>query len=136
MKYVIGVDLGTSAVKILLVNQDGNVTREVSKPLNLIQEKTGYSEQNAQDWVDRRVVARSCLKSDIGGEPEASEGISLSGQLHGLDLVDERHHGIRPAILWNDTRTTQEREDIYEVVGKNRLLEGTKTPALEEFTLA
>ena len=135
MKYVIGVDLGTSAVKILLVNQDGNVTREVSKPLNLIQEKTGYSEQNPQDWVDQTVAGLSDLMKKFDGNPEAIEGISFSGQMHGLVLLDENDDVLRPAILWNDTRTTQECEDIYEVVGKERLLEITKNPALEGFTL-
>jgi len=135
MKYVIGVDLGTSAVKILLVNQDGNVTREVSKPLNLIQEKTGYSEQNPQDWVDQTVAGLSDLMKKFDGNPEAIEGISFSGQMHGLVLLDESDDVLRPAILWNDTRTTQECEDIYEVVGKKRLLEITKNPALEGFTL-
>src|SRR5699024_7400234 len=135
MKYVIGVDLGTSAVKILLVNQDGNVTREVSKPLNLIQERTGYSEQNPEGWVHQRIAGLSEIMNDFDGNPEAIEGISFSGQMHGLVLLDENAAVLRPAILWNDTRTTQECEDIYEVVGKERLLEITKNPALEGFTL-
>ena len=135
MKYVIGVDLGTSAVKILLVNQDGNVTREVSKPLNLIQERTGYSEQNPEEWVHQTIAGLSEIMNDFDGNPEAIEGISFSGQMHGLVLLDENDDVLRPAILWNDTRTTQECEDIYEVVGKERLLEITKNPALEGFTL-
>src|SRR5699024_2326537 len=108
MKYVIGVDLGTSAVKILLVNQDCTVTREVSKTLNLIQEKTGYSEQNRQDWIDQTVAGLSALMKKCDGDPEAIEGISFAGQMHGLVLLDENDDVLRPAILWNDTRTTQE----------------------------
>src|SRR5699024_9206417 len=135
MKYVIGVDLGTSAVKILLVNQDGNVTREVSKPLNLIQEKTCYSEQNPQDEVEQTVAELSDLMKKFDGNPKAIEGISFSGQMHGRVHLDENDDELRPAILWNDTRTTQECEHIYEVVGKERLLEITKNPALEGFTL-
>jgi len=59
MKYVIGIDLGTSAVKLLLVNQHGKVTEEVSKECPLIQEQTGYSEQNPQDWVDQTLAGIS-----------------------------------------------------------------------------
>src|SRR5699024_11474130 len=100
MMYVIGVDLVTSAVKILLVNQDGNVTREDSKPLNLIQEKTGYSEQNQQDWVEQTVAGLSDLMKKFDGNPEAIVGIIISGQMHGLVLLDEIEDVLRRAILW------------------------------------
>src|SRR5699024_8339461 len=117
-------------------NQDGNVTREVSKPINLSQEKTGYSEQNPQDCVDQTVAGLSDLMKKFDGNPEVIEGISFSGHMHGLVLLDENDDVLRPAILWNDTRTTVECEDIYEMVGKERLLEITKNPALEGFTLS
>ncbi|MCF3942878.1 xylulokinase [Oceanobacillus alkalisoli] len=135
MKYVIGVDLGTSAVKILLVNQRGEVTQEVSKSYPLIQEKVGYSEQNPTDWVEQTVVGLAELLAEFNGNPEDIEGISFSGQMHGLVLLDEKREVLRNAILWNDTRTTKECEEIYERVGKDRLLEITKNPALEGFTL-
>lgn len=135
MKYVMGIDIGTSAVKILLVNRGGDVVQEVSKPLPLIQDKAGYSEQDPKDWVDQTVSGLSDLMRDFDGEPEAIEGISFSGQMHGLVLLDENNDVLRHAILWNDTRTTEECEDIYKTVGKDRLLEITKNPALEGFTL-
>src|SRR5699024_7451807 len=136
MKYVIGIDLGTSAVKILLVNQDGNVIQEVSKPLTLIQERTGYSEQNPEEWVHQTIDGLSELMEDFEGNPEVIEGISFSGQMHGLVLLGENDDVLRPAILCNDTRTTEACEDIYGMVGKERLLEITKNPALEGFTLS
>ncbi|ARK32081.1 xylulokinase [Halalkalibacter krulwichiae] len=135
MKYVIGVDLGTSAVKILLVNQNGVVTQEVSKEYPLFQEKTGYSEQNPDDWVNQTVAGLSDLLKDFTGDPADIEGISFSGQMHGLVLLDELGAPLRNAILWNDTRTTAECQDIYDTVGEKRLLELTKNPALEGFTL-
>lgn len=135
MKHVIGIDLGTSAVKILLVNQDGHVVQEVSKPYPLIQEKVGYSEQDPQDWVDQTVAGLSDLLMDFKGDPESIEGISFSGQMHGLVLLDEHNDVLRHAILWNDTRTTEQCQQIYDVVGEERLLEITKNPALEGFTL-
>src|SRR5699024_3422329 len=101
MKYVIGIDLGTSAVKILLVNRGGDVVQEVSKPLPLIQEKAGYSEQNPKDWVDQTVSGLSDLMKDFNGNPEDIEGISFSGQMHGLVLLDKNNEVLRNAILWN-----------------------------------
>src|SRR5690625_6472691 len=135
MKYVIGADLGTSAVKILLVNQAGDVVKEVSKPLPLIQEKTGYSEQNPKDWVDQTVAGLSDLMNNFDGNPEDIEGLSFSGQMHGLVLLDENNDVIRNAILWNDTRTTKECEEIYDRVVKERLLDIIKNLSLEGFTL-
>lgn len=135
MKYVIGIDLGTSAVKILLVNQHGAVVQEVSKSYPLIQEKTGYSEQNPKDWVDQTVSGLLDLLKDFDGDPEDIEGISFSGQMHGLVLLDENNEVLRHAILWNDTRTTAECKRIYEVVGEKRLLSISKNHALEGFTL-
>ncbi|MGA8941813.1 MAG: xylulokinase [Thermoactinomyces sp.] len=135
MKYVIGIDLGTSAVKILLVNQNGHVIREVSKPYPLTREKAGYSEQSPEDWVDQTVSGLSDLLKYGDCVPGDIEGISFSGQMHGLVLLDENNQVLRNAILWNDTRTTSECEEIYKKVGKERLLQITKNPALEGFTL-
>lgn len=135
MKHVIGVDLGTSAVKLLLVNQQGDVVKEVSKTYPLLQEKTGYSEQNPKDWVDQTVAGLSELIQQFEGKPDDIEGISFSGQMHGLVLLDENQNVLRNAILWNDTRTTAECREIYEKVGKERLLRITKNLALEGFTL-
>lgn len=135
MKYAIGIDLGTSAVKVLLVDQTGNVVHEVSKPYPLIQEKTGYSEQNPEDWVEQTAAGLFAIVKNSGVHPEDIEGMSFSGQMHGLVLLDENNGVLRNAILWNDTRTTAECEEIYQIVGKERLLDITKNPALEGFTL-
>lgn len=135
MKHVIGVDLGTSAVKILLVNQEGKVVQEVSKDYPLIQEKTGYSEQDPKVWVDQTMAGLKELMANYDGDIQDIEGISFSGQMHGLVLLDENYEVLRPAILWNDTRTTAECQLIYDRVGEEKLLEITKNPALEGFTL-
>ncbi|GAA0497159.1 xylulokinase [Salinibacillus aidingensis] len=135
MKHVIGVDLGTSAVKLLLVNQQGEVTQEVSKSYPLFQEKVGYSEQNPNDWVEQTTAGITELLEGFDGNPEDIEGLSFSGQMHGLVLLDENNEVLRNAILWNDTRTTAECEEIYERVGKERLVNITKNIALEGFTL-
>lgn len=135
MKYVIGVDLGTSAVKILLVDQLGNVAKTISKSYPLIHEKNGYSEQDPQHWIEQTAAGLKELINAFDGNAEDIEGISFSGQMHGLVLLDGDNQVLRPAILWNDTRTTAECQRIYDVVGQDRLLEITKNPALEGFTL-
>lgn len=135
MKYVIGIDLGTSAVKILLVNKKGEVVYEVSKEYPLIQGKTGYSEQDPQVWVEQTVAGLSELLTDSNINPQEIEGISFAGQMHGLVLLDENNEVLRNAILWNDTRTTEQCQQIYNTVGEERLLDITKNPALEGFTL-
>ncbi|UOQ44027.1 xylulokinase [Halobacillus salinarum] len=135
MKYVIGVDLGTSAVKVLLVNQAGRITKEVSKSYPLIQEKTGYSEQDPEQWVEKTLEGLKELTGSHDVNPADIEGISFAGQMHGLVLLDRQQEVLRHAILWNDTRTTEQCRKIYQELGEERLLTLTKNPALEGFTL-
>ncbi|MBY0096875.1 xylulokinase [Mesobacillus maritimus] len=135
MKHVIGVDLGTSAVKLLLVNSNGEVAKEVSKSYPLIQEKSGYSEQKPEEWVEKTTEGLKELIQQFDGNVEDIEGISFSGQMHGLVLLDENNQVLRNSILWNDTRTTEQCQQIYDTVGKEKLLSITKNPALEGFTL-
>lgn len=135
VNYVLGVDLGTSAVKILLINQHGEVCHEVSKSYPLIQEKSGYSEQDPEEWVEKTIQGLAEIVQRVEGDAARIEGISFSGQMHGLVLLDKEKNVLRNAILWNDTRTTKHCRSIEELVGKERLLEITKNPALEGFTL-
>lgn len=135
MKYVIGIDLGTSAVKVLLVDQAGNVSDEVSRSYPLIQQQAGYSEQDPEEWVTQTIDAIKELTGRFSGDIATIEGMSFSGQMHGLVLLDQHHQVLRPAILWNDTRTTKQCQDIYDQVGKDRFLSITKNLALEGFTL-
>lgn len=135
MKYVIGVDLGTSAVKVILMDQQGTIAQEVSKSYPLIHEKSGYSEQEPEQWVEKTREGLAELVQKFKGNVSDIEGISFSGQMHGLVLLDNNNQVLRNAILWNDVRTTDQCQRIYEVVGTERLLDITKNPALEGFTL-
>ncbi|WP_059105670.1 xylulokinase [Shouchella shacheensis] len=135
MKYVIGIDLGTSAVKLLLVSQTGEVVQETAKDLPLMQVKSGYSEQDPNDWMEQTVAGLTELIEAFEGDPAEIEGMSFSGQMHGLVLLDEQEEVLRPAILWNDTRTTEQCKQIYEEMGAKRLHQLAKNPALEGFTL-
>ncbi|MFD1735449.1 xylulokinase [Bacillus salitolerans] len=135
MKYVIGIDLGTSAVKIVLLTKSGEICLEVSKDYPLIQEKDGYSEQDPREWIERTIEGLQELVGQFQGDVNSIEGISFSGQMHGLVLLDKEHNVLRNAILWNDTRTTEQCKEINKLVGEEQLLQITKNPALEGFTL-
>jgi xylulokinase len=134
MEYVIGVDLGTSAVKALIVNQNGEVCGEASESYPLSTPKSGYSEQNPEHWVERTIAALRNAARQAGVDRSQIAGISFSGQMHGLVLLDGQKRVIRPAILWNDTRTTKQCRLIEETLG-DRLLAAARNPALEGFTL-
>ncbi|GGH76244.1 xylulokinase [Pullulanibacillus pueri] len=135
MEYVLGVDLGTSAVKVLLVDQKGKVTAECSRDYPLYHEGPGYSEQDPDDWVRETKVALTDLVKQSGVLPDQIKGLSFSGQMHGLILLDEQMQPLRRAILWNDTRTSEECREIEERLGLKTLLDIAKNRALEGFTL-
>ncbi|ANE47121.1 xylulose kinase [Paenibacillus swuensis] len=134
MKYVLGIDLGTSSVKAVLVNDAGDVSAEATAAYPLIQEESGYSEQDPDEWVKGTLLAVRSVMSESGVAAERVEGMSFSGQMHGLVLLDRDRKVIRNAILWNDTRTTAQCRTIEQVLG-DRLLTITRNPALEGFTL-
>src|SRR3954468_11724062 len=126
-RVAIGIDVGTSAVKVIAVADDGEVLerREVAYPLST--PKPGWSEQNPDDWWQATEQA-------LEGLTEGVAGIGLSGQMHGLVTLDSGDRPIRPAILWNDQRTGAECAEIEERVGFDRLVELTGNRALTGFT--
>ena len=133
-KYVIGVDLGTSAVKVSAMDKAGQVVAQQSYDYPLSQPQPGYSEQNPQDWLYATTIALDRLILKDGLAKEDLAGISFSGQMHGLVLLDENNQVLRPAILWNDTRTTKQCEEITAQMG-DRFVELTGNRPLEGFTL-
>lgn len=135
--YVLGVDLGTSAVKVSALDRSGRIVFQESVDYDLRQPRPGYSEQNPEDWVSGTTVAIVRLILTDHLKPEEIVGISFSGQMHGLVLLDEKNRVLRPAILWNDTRTTAQCREIEERMGdafiaitRNRPLEGFTLPKL------
>lgn len=128
----IGVDLGTSAVKLLLMNEDGKIENIASREYPLYFPNPGWSEQNPQDWFEQSMEG---IKELLAGYPkEEVAGISFGGQMHGLVVLDEQDQVIRPAILWNDGRTGKETEYLNQVIGKERLSEYTANIAFAGFT--
>ena len=128
----IGIDLGTSACKLLLVGEDGTIQNEVTKEYPLSFPHPGWAEQRPEDWWDAVVTGVPELLRGFDANDVA--GIGSGGQMHGLVALDEHDHVIRPAILWNDGRTFKEVEYLNNVVGKDRLSELTANIAFAGFT--
>ncbi|WP_122645397.1 xylulokinase [Enterococcus mediterraneensis] len=134
MSYVLGVDLGTSSLKGLVVDREGQVVASASKDYPLLHPQTGYSEQDPQEWLDAFVDVVQQLTTKVADFTKELEGISFSGQMHSLVVLDENEQVLRPAILWNDVRTTKQCQEIMATFGET-LLSITKNRALEGFTL-
>ena len=128
----IGIDLGTSAVKLLLMDSQGNICNIVSREYPLYFPHPGWSEQNPQDWYEQTMEGIRELLKDADKNQVA--GISFGGQMHGLVILDEKDQVIRPAILWNDGRTTEECDYLNNVIGKDKLSEYTANISFTGFT--
>ena len=128
----IGIDLGTSAVKLLAMDENGTILKTVSKEYPLFFPHPGWSEQNPYDWYEQSVAGIRELT--VGIKKEEVAGISFGGQMHGLVILDENDKVIRPAILWNDGRTTKECEYLNNTIGKGKLTEYTANIAFAGFT--
>ena len=132
MKLYIGIDLGTSAVKLLLVNEKGEILKEVSRDYPLRFPHPGWSEQDPEDWI--KAVEEAIPELLQGFDSAQVEGIGAGGQMHGLVILDENDQVIRPAILWNDGRTGEEVDYLNETIGRAKLSEQTANIAFAGFT--
>lgn len=130
--YYIGVDLGTSAVKLLLMEGNGKICNIVSNEYPLSFPQPGWSEQKPEDWWD--AVVDGIKKLVDGYDASQVAGISFGGQMHGLVILDENDNVIRPAILWNDGRTTKQVDYLNNEIGKDKLSEYTANIAFAGFT--
>ncbi len=128
----IGIDLGTSAVKMLLMDADGTVKKIVSREYPLYFPKEGWSEQNPKDWYCETIEGLKELLSECDKKQVAA--ISFGGQMHGLVTLDKNDNVIRPAILWNDGRTGEETVYLNEKIGKEKLSNYTANIAFAGFT--
>ncbi len=128
----IGIDLGTSSVKLLLMDGEGNVKNIVSREYPLYFPHPGWSEQKPEDWYTETMAG---LKELLEGFDKSQvAGISFGGQMHGLVILDEQDEVIRPAILWNDGRTTKECDYLNNVIGKETLSKYTANISFTGFT--
>ena len=128
----IGIDLGTSAVKLLLVDEQGKIRGSVTKEYPLSFPQPGWSEQDPADWW--KAVQHGILQLTEHIDKSQIRGIGVGGQMHGLVALDENDAVIRPAILWNDGRTAEETEYLNTVVGREKLSALTGNIAFAGFT--
>ncbi len=126
MTVLVGVDVGTTGVKALAIDEEGRVLAKAEEPYPLSTPQPGWSEQDPEDWWRASERALAALPN--------ADSIGFSGQMHGLVVLDEHERVLRPAILWNDQRTAAECAEIEERVGLERLIALTGNRALPGFT--
>ncbi len=135
MNYLIGIDVGTSATKTVLFDEDGNVVASASQEYPMYQPENGWAEQKPEDWRDA-VLATLRQVSQAAEDKADIKGIGISGQMHGLVMLDEAGEVIRPSIIWCDQRTGEEVEDMLKIMPRERWIEITANPPLTGWTAA
>ncbi len=130
--YFIGIDIGTTSVKVIAIDEDGKIIKSSSKEYQLSFPKLLWSEQSPEDWWQQSLNA---LKELLAGlNKDGVKAISYSGQMHGLVTLDENDRVVRPAILWNDQRTEKECEYLNNEIGRTKISQWTGNLALAGFT--
>ena len=134
MRLFLGIDISTTGAKALLMNEEGEVVSTATTPLSLSTPRPLWSEQDPENWwlAVSASVRQALLQANVSGE--AVSAIGLTGQMHGLVLLDEQGRTLRPAILWNDQRCADECDQIRALIGRKRLIQITGNEALTGFT--
>lgn len=134
MAYLLGIDIGTSGTKTVLFDLAGNTVASHTSEYPLYQPHIGWAEQQPEDWWNAVVESIGKVIQKSGIKNTEIKGVGLSGQMHGMVLLDENNKVLRPAIIWCDQRTQAECDQITSIIGKERLIEITANPALTGFT--
>lgn len=132
--YLLGIDIGTSATKTVLFDHSGKPLAAASAEYPLYQPKNGWAEQDPADWWN--AVCETVKKVVSKADPAGIDGIGLSGQMHGLVLLDKEDRVLRRSIIWCDQRTGAQAEKLTTLLGEKQLIEITANPALTGFTAA
>ena len=136
MAYVIGVDCGTSGTKTVLFDEKGTVISSVTIEYPMYQPKNGYAEQDPADWANAMINTIKAVMTKSGVNKEDVAGIGISGQMHGLVMLDKDNNVLRKSIIWCDQRTAAEVEEMNEKLGREKLIKITANPALTGWTAA
>ena len=136
MAFIIGIDIGTSGTKTVLFDEAGAVIASKTIEYPLYQPKNGYAEQDPEDWANAAVNTIKAVMAESGVKKEDVKGIGLSGQMHGLVMLDKDNNVIRKAIIWCDQRTADEVAEMNAKLGEKKLIEITANPALTGWTAA
>ncbi len=134
MSYFVGIDVGTSATKAVLFNELGEIVATSSKEYDLIQKNNGWAEQRPNDWKDAAILTLKEVASNV--DPIKIKGVGISGQMHGLVLLDEELKPLCNSIIWCDQRTQKEVDQIINTVGKEKYIELTLNAPNTSFTLS
>ena len=134
MRYTLGIDVGTSGTKAALFDETGRRAAAVTVDYPLYQPRNGWVEQSPEDWKSAAVKASAEVVRKSGVDKNDIVGIGLTGQMHGLVMLDDDGNVLRNAIIWCDQRTGEECREIEETIGRKRLIEITANPALTGFT--
>ena len=136
MNYLIGIDVGTSATKTVLFDENGVVTASSSCEYPLYQPHNGWAEQKPEDWRDAVLKTLKDVVEQSGVQAEDVKGIGISGQMHGLVMLDEAGEVIRPSIIWCDQRTGAQVDEMLSIMPRERWIEITANPPLTGWTAA
>ena len=136
MAYIIGIDIGTSGTKTVLFDETGKVIASNTIEYPMYQPQNGYAEQDPADWANAAVNTIKAVMKISGVNKEDVKGIGLSGQMHGLVMLDKQNEVIRRSIIWCDQRTAHEVDQMNEILGREKLIEITANPALTGWTAA
>lgn len=136
MAYVIGVDCGTSGTKTVLFDENGKVIASKTIEYPMYQPKNGYAEQDPADWSNAMINTIKAVMTQSGVSKDDVKGVGISGQMHGLVMLDKDGNVLRKSIIWCDQRTANEVEEMNQKLGEKKLIEITANPALTGWTAA
>lgn len=134
MKYTIGIDVGTSGTKTVLFDTLGKKLASSTVEYPMYQPQNGWAEQNPTDWKNAAIETIRDVMNKSGIDKNDVVGVGITGQMHGLVMLDEMNEVLRPSIIWCDQRTGAECEDIERIIGREKLIQITANPALTGFT--
>jgi xylulokinase len=133
---LMGIDLGTSSTKTVIIDQDGRVLSCAAQEYSLNTPRPGWAEQNPEVWLEAALATMRCTLDTADVSPERIAAIGLSGQMHGTVCLDEQGQALRPAVIWADQRSREQVWRVYRDLGKKRLGEWTANPLATGFMLA
>ncbi len=136
MAYVIGVDCGTSGTKTVLFDESGNIIASKTIEYPMYQPKNGYAEQDPADWANAMINTIKAVMAQSRVSKDDVKGVGISGQMHGLVMLDKEGNVLRKSIIWCDQRTAKEVEEMNKKLGEKKLIEITANPALTGWTAA
>ena len=130
---LLGIDVGTSGVKVILLGENGEIVANVTEGYASFSTRPQWSEQHPVDWwrATCRAVRKALLQAEV--RPRQVSGVGLSGQMSGLVALDARGKVIRPCIMWNDQRSAKEAEELTEQIGLGTVLRETRNPIFATF---